>query len=119
MRTLSVRIGKTTKTIYPGEVAHIKLFKVIRPVDKPMDLICTLEIPLEECQKASQCIKRVSNSPVMPSNIIPCIGFLCTYLSIELKILCSNSCPIIFKLDVENMKKALREHFWTKPFRIL
>lgn len=109
------------KTIYPGEIAYIDLFRVERPTNKPEECrYVKLELPSENgwSKPRSLMVKR-DGEVFEPKEAITCNLFLSLNWDIELRVLSKNGSPIIVKLDVESMKKALRDNLTMRRFKIL
>jgi len=113
-------LESSVKTIYPGEVAYIDLFRVVRPEGRDDLRAVILQMPSENgWARPRSFVVRVNGEPREPSNRIVCELFLWLEWEAELKLLSKNGRAETAKLAIDSIKRALRDNLMTKEFEII
>jgi len=111
------------KTIYPGEVAYVDLFRVVRDPRVRDELrlkAASLHMPSENgWAKPRSLVVRINGEPSYPCTGIDCELFLCLDWEAELKLLSKNGRAVRAKLAVDSIKRALRDNLMTREFEII
>jgi hypothetical protein len=113
-------LESSIKTIYPGEVDYVDLFRVVRQKDRKEDLQSTsLQMPSEKGWSRPRTLIIRKEGELKTDDKIMAELFLSLEWKGELKILSENGRPVVAKLAFNNMKKSLERDLMTKEFEIL